>query len=523
MYGRTYFAGESQSSYTGMYSYGSTSRGQQFLPKVTLEWDANVVPITAGTVTPSELTYTDVRVGRSQSQTVTITNTGNQPFTPVIDTTNLPSEFTVTGNGQLLPNGTLDLTVTYTPTDEGPHSGSFTVTIGDQTYTVTVTGSAVIPNNMLSSDEVMVPVYKTDLEVLTAYTIDQLEADINHLLPENVTNTDVNVKVTSDNAITRYDVYHRADAKESDENWATGEINRTVAYAVHNDENNYFPFAKDENDLTSWVQQPTVSFAGEEEDTWVHLNDYVTVQNFATWYVPVVVADGVVTTGNTYGAPIRPSYLGLMTATVNYDQSTVRTDAGNNKAQYMYMTAEVAMHCEAPQVEEGADYHYECFKARAWRVWTPYVLGVGAGELTETLLGEVELRGAVCDTIIGCKDFQWVNGQWSWEEPAFCIPAGTTPLFVSRFYYRRVANDTPSLNAGGGGGGGGGGAGAPGDGPMPPENHTGLADLTLDKEIVGVTYINSLGMSSSQPFEGLNIIVTRYTDGTTSTSTVFKR
>ena len=189
----------------------------------------------------------------------------------------------------------------------------------------------------------------------------------------------------------------------------------------------------------------------------------------------------------------------------------------------MYMTAEVAMHCEAPQVEEGADYHYECFKARAWRVWTPYVLGVGAGELTETLLGEVELRGAVCDTIIGCKDFQWVNGQWSWEEPAFCIPAGTTPLFVSRFYYRRVANDTPSLNAGGGGGGGGGGAGAPGDGPMPPENHTGLADLTLDKEIVGVTYINSLGMSSSQPFEGLNIIVTRYTDGTTSTSKVFKR
>ena len=523
MYGRTYFAGESQSSYTGMYSYGSTSRGQQFLPKVTFEWNAAVVPITAGTVSPDALTFTDVRIGKSSSQTITVTNTGNQPFTPVIDTTNLPSVFAVTGNGEVLPNGTLNLTVTYTPTDEGPHSGSFTVTIGGVTYTVTVTGNGIIVNSTLTSNTAMVPVYKTDIEVLTAYTIEQMDDDVDHSLPENVTNADVNIKVSNEDAITRYDVYHNEGAKESEQNWATGEINRTIAYATASTgATTFIPYAKDENDLTTWVQQSPVSFSGEENVMWVHLNDYVTVQNTSTWYVPVVVANGVVTTGNTYGAPIRPSYMGYMTATVNYDQSTARIDEDNNDAQYMYMTAEVAMHCEAPQVEDGADYHYECYKARAWRIWTPYVLGVGAGQPTETLLGEVDLHGAVCDTIIGCKDFQWVDGHWSWDEPAFCIPVETTPLFVSRFYYRRVANNQ-SLNAGGGGGGGGGGAGAPGDGPMPPENHTGTNDIIIEKVVSSVTYVNSLGMTSNQPFEGMNIIVTRYTDGSTVTTKVIKR
>ena len=519
-YGRTYFAGESQSSYTGYYSYGSTSRGQQFLPKVTFEWDADVEPVTAGTVSPDALTYTDVRIGRTVSETVTVTNTGNQPFTPVIDTSNLPSEFTVTGNGEVLPNGTLNLTVTYTPTDEGPHSGSFTVTIGDVTYTVTVTGNGIVVNSTLTSNTVMVPVYKTDIEVLTAYTITELEDDVDHSLPENLTNADVNIKVTNDNAITRYDVYHKEDVKESDQNWATGEINRTVAYAAHNT-NSYIPYAKDEDDLTSWVQQTSIPFDSQAEEMWIHLNDYVEVQNANTWYVPVVVANGVVTTGNTYGAPIRPSYVGNMTATVNYDQSTVRTDADNNNAEYLYMTAEVVMHCTAPQVEEGANYHYECFLARAWRQWTPYVVGVGAGQPTETFMGEVELDGNVAEAVIGCKDFQMVDNHWSLDEPTFCIPAGTTPMFVSRFYYKRVPN-SQSLNAGGGGGGGGGGAGAPGDGPIPPQNPTSINEFNVDKTCVGVTYVNTLGMTSSQPFDGVNIVVTRYSDGSTSTTKILR-
>ena len=485
-----------------------------------------VTPVTHGYVDDVNVDFGEKALDETYTYTVRIYNDGDVSFEPTIDASGLDGVFGVTPTSGITvePGEYYDLTVSFTPTEEGNYNSTFTVIINGVPTTVTVTGSGsatAMSDDIIHSNRVMVPVYKTDIEVLTAYTIEQLENDIDHSLPENVTNTDVNIKVGNDEAITRYDVYHKEGFKESETNWATGEINRTVAYATHNT-NSYFPYAKDEENVNDWVQQTPVTFNSQATEMWIHLNDFVTVQDAATWYVPVVVADGVVTTGNTYGAPIRPSHLSLITASVNYDQSTVRTDATNNDAQYMYMTAEVALHCEVPQVEDGVNYHYECYKARAWRIWTPYVIGVGAGELTETLMGEVELSGTQDDAIIGCKDFQLVNGEWSLDEPTFCIPAGTTPLFVSRFYYRRVANSTPTLTTGGGGGGGGGGAGAPGDGPMPPGNPTSVVEFNVDREVVSVTYINPLGMTSSRPFDGVNIIVTRYTDGTTSTIKVFR-
>ena len=43
------------------------------------------------------------------------------------------------------------------------------------------------------------------------------------------------------------------------------------------------------------------------------------------------------------------------------------------------------------------------------------------------------------------------------------------------------------------------------------------------REVVGIEYVNSLGMTSKTPFQGVNIVVTRYSDGTaTSVKKVFK-
>ncbi len=153
-YGSTTFYGENQSSYTGYISYTNSSssgsgsvvnNGQEFLPKVKFNWEDSA-PVTSGTVTPSALDFAALAPGQSSSLTVTVTNTGNQSFTPVIDTTNLPAEFTVSGNAVVNPNGTNDLTVTFAPTAVGTYSGSFTVTIPvpdgtDIVYTVNVTGT----------------------------------------------------------------------------------------------------------------------------------------------------------------------------------------------------------------------------------------------------------------------------------------------------------------------------------------------------------------------------------------------
>ena len=51
---------------------------------------------------------------------------------------------------------------------------------------------------------------------------------------------------------------------------------------------------------------------------------------------------------------------------------------------------------------------------------------------------------------------------------------------------------------------------------------TGIVDISYNKQVVGVTYVNAMGMQSSTPFNGLNIVVTRYDDGTITTAKIVR-
>lgn len=53
-------------------------------------------------------------------------------------------------------------------------------------------------------------------------------------------------------------------------------------------------------------------------------------------------------------------------------------------------------------------------------------------------------------------------------------------------------------------------------------NMTGVEQLTADKEVAAIRYINVAGQESDTPFDGMNIVVTTYTDGTVSTVKVMK-
>lgn len=54
------------------------------------------------------------------------------------------------------------------------------------------------------------------------------------------------------------------------------------------------------------------------------------------------------------------------------------------------------------------------------------------------------------------------------------------------------------------------------------DGHTGLTSVVANREVTSVTYFNVMGQQSSKPFAGLNIVVTHYNDGTTSTAKVLK-
>ena len=51
---------------------------------------------------------------------------------------------------------------------------------------------------------------------------------------------------------------------------------------------------------------------------------------------------------------------------------------------------------------------------------------------------------------------------------------------------------------------------------------SGINEITGLKQVAGIRYINVAGQESDTPFDGINIIVTTYTDGTTTTSKVIK-
>ena len=51
---------------------------------------------------------------------------------------------------------------------------------------------------------------------------------------------------------------------------------------------------------------------------------------------------------------------------------------------------------------------------------------------------------------------------------------------------------------------------------------TSVKGIYTDRVVTGETYYNIMGQSSSEPFEGVNIVVTRYNDGTTTTAKVIK-
>ena len=59
--------------------------------------------------------------------------------------------------------------------------------------------------------------------------------------------------------------------------------------------------------------------------------------------------------------------------------------------------------------------------------------------------------------------------------------------------------------------------------PVSSEIPTAINTVNVNGEVVGVEYVNSLGVVSKRPFSGMNIVVTRYSNGTTtSVKKIFK-
>lgn len=57
---------------------------------------------------------------------------------------------------------------------------------------------------------------------------------------------------------------------------------------------------------------------------------------------------------------------------------------------------------------------------------------------------------------------------------------------------------------------------------IPAKETVGVTDVNTSKQVAGVKYYNLAGVEGTKPFDGVNVVVTTYTDGTNSTTKVIK-
>ena len=412
------------------------------------------------------------------------------------------------------------------------------------------------------SNVITVPVKKTELTIHgSGHTQEDVyEGDDNHELTTNTSFVNMEVKAYDD-AILRYEINRGTDNNKPTDDPIVGAQRLSSGTG-------YQPLVRHGNELVA--QGDEQYYFNGATSVQVPLSDEAPLEGI-TSYVPVIRTyrpDGTLEQYNTYGAPIQTFALGKIESVEALD-SQDRNKAeisdytwNENGVEYCYYTVRLQVNGKIPS-------GYEPVGFRAWRTCAlahensvltdptsdKYVarikqrqddaLDANKGYLIEksfdgdygeyasqpvAILGNVKYQNPELDTF----DDEWtgtfgapmISHTASNGEPRVGIISELPVSFRVRMYYKKCS-----------GGGHGAPRRAPGDEeqdsyyvvekdydlPINAENViTSVSNLKLNRQVQGVTYYNTVGIPSQQPWSGVNIVVTRYTDGTTSTVKVVK-
>ena len=549
-------SGTHQCAVSAVYNEGESAQVPATIP--TFE------PVTNGTVSPSSADFGTKNIGGSYTATVTVTNTGNQSFTPTIDATGLPQGISVspTTGSALAPNGTLDLTVTFEPTAETNYSGTFTVTIpvpddNDIVVTVTVTGSGYYASKLISNETEEIPVFKSEAQAMDAiaYQVSDIDGDTKHLLPTGSEDGDVSIQVVGNSDITRYDLNRQSGGTS----WSV------VAVANHSG-----------NDYTQQGHNDNTVTVANGATEWMNLIDDAGISSAEATYVPVTHALSIQQNDNTYGAPRQTKVNTDMSAAVqsivmSSDYAGEQTWTEDGKIYTHYTILLDINQLIIPTSDTDPTKDYDLYKVRAWRKVDPSLLNeryyaASTGNSGKNRQERLTEDGEFLFEELGYDEYSLVsvtntNNKYylgdntdlesfypSWtsrgtnevmatfgaqklreNEDETGVIEELSMVFTVRAYYTRTANlesnEEPTRD---------GESAADGkyyilEYELPLTLHayddevvTAVGSILADRQVVDVTYVNAVGMQSSEPFDGMNIVVTRYNDGSVSTVKIIK-
>ena len=405
-------------------------------------------------------------------------------------------------------------------------------------------------DSTMTSNPATVPVYKTNSTMYSLYTEDEVLADNKYddnKLKANVLNSEIDYDVVPDNNVLYYSLYRGG----KDEPTPVVDVDHRISQLQKFEDKvgDNVTYYLTENHLSGIT--PRYEHIGSQIVERLD-QDYVTgTETDKLSYVPVIWTFGLYTArgdgkNNSYGSDIKNSYVGK----VNISVEGYKNDGNNTTGQwkdgegttYCVYSPKITLNGFTPDDGGANDDDTYQYVPYMYRVWCTYpnahnftllanpdgkVHLADAGPITAPfLIGEATAKDSVWhnngeEVIIG-RALASGEAQQPWS---FGVPVNESSKnveFVARFYYKKIV--TPAAQANGlRGNRGSERAFAIAENSADGKDIvTGINELADIVYVVSTTYVNAQGMQSDVPFDGLNIVITRYSDGTTSTTKVVR-
>ena len=427
-------------------------------------------------------------------------------------------------------------------------------------YRVYFDAAAALADNETQghSNIIYVPVQKTELTLQGAqYTRNDVDEDDDHHLIKNDNNVAMSVAAHDDN-ILRYEIDRGTDSEKP-------VLNEPILGAQRlSSGTGYQPLVRQGNDLVEQGEEQYLFNGASVID--VPLTD-VAEQDGVTTYVPVVRTyrpDGSQAQYNTYGAPIETFTLGKVLSIETVPDHVSGKDVEiseytwrENGVTYCYykvaleVTGLIPDDCEAVgfrvwrtcdkahesalYIDPESDSYVERIKQRQDDALDP-----DKGYLVEKSLDGDYGDGTKPSVVFGQTvvtdkpEGVWIGDEWTGTFGAPMIShdgldGSISELVVNykaRMYYRQKEQS-------------GGGVHMPRRAEEQNKEYfvvekdfslkinsdnviTAVSLIKPENQPQSVTYYNTMGLPSVTPWQGVNIVVTRYTDGTTTTAKVVR-
>lgn len=397
-----------------------------------------------------------------------------------------------------------------------------------------------------TSSHVEVPVQKTGSAVNGFYTEAQVEQDKDHnTIVVDIITADMQMNLSNTNsAIFYYSILNKDSA--------VPHITTDSIDYVSNLQNDNFVYQE------MFKKSPNL---GDRYDAGEHhyFDGKVVQGNYGDMgmtYVPFITTRAIErfyfvedSLHNTYGSPIWATSVGKVALEgTQVERSTVgKGNKGNKWTTWSYTdddgnTVDCSIHraavdakCYLPS-NTVSNVEYEPYMCRIWVKYdnlrnyepdgvTGLMKDMGKYESDLMWLADVDMTGMPLSDEgyyhVQCGSIGKQNEETYANDLIFGADNNSKPEIIVRFYYRakgissaemtlRAANnaDAKMYNAS--------------EETITPNPTTAVSELVVDGEVVSKTYINTLGQQSDKPFKGVNIVITRYSDGTVTTTKVVK-